>query len=83
MPVIVVAQHKDTSGDLIKQFKKATAQANIVELARELQYHHSPAKTRTEKRIHKKRLQRRLRSLKRTKNIPPIVITRMTESIQA
>lgn len=83
MPIVVTADPKDSTGDVIKQFKKMTAQADVVEIARERRYFQKPAKVRADKKIGKKRLQKRLRKLKRMKNIPPAVIVRMTESIQA
>jgi ribosomal protein S21 len=83
MPIVITATQKDNTHDLIKQFKRATALADIVQVAKDKRYFQKPAKIRADKRIQVKRLQKRLRSLKRTKNIPAAVISRLSEYLQS
>lgn len=81
MPVVVVATAKDSTGDVIKKFKKATAFANTVQIAKDRRYFTKPSQLRAAKKIEKARLGKRLRSLKRMKNISPTVIQRLTERL--
>ncbi|MCA9373182.1 30S ribosomal protein S21 [Candidatus Woesebacteria bacterium] len=83
MPIVVTAKQNDSTQDLIKQFKRATALADVVQIAKDRKFFAKPAKVRAEKKIQMKRLQKRLRSLKRTKNVPAAVIARLTEYIQS
>lgn len=82
MPIVIKANQKDSTHELIKQFKRATALADIVQIAKDGRYFQKPAKVRADKKIQMKRLQKRLRSLKRTKNVPAAVIGRLTEYLQ-
>lgn len=83
MPVVITSSGKDSTHDLIKRFKKATAAAGIVQQAKDKRFHIKKAKIRAEKKIQTNRLKRRVRSLKRMKNVPSSVITRLTERISA
>jgi len=83
MPIVITANQKDSTHDLIKQFKRATGLANIVQIAKDKRYFQKPAKLRADKKIQVKRLQKRLRSLKRTKNVPAAVIGRLSDFLQS
>lgn len=81
MPIVVTATNKDSSGDVIKKFKKATAFTNIVQIAKDRRYFVNDSQLRATKRIQMARLRKRLRSLKKTKNIPPQVIQKLTDRL--
>lgn len=81
MPVVVHATSKDSTSDVIKKFKKASAFANTVQIAKDRRYFVKPSKERSIKKIQMKRLRKRLHSLKRMKNISPTVISRLTDRL--
>ncbi|MEX0895996.1 MAG: 30S ribosomal protein S21 [Patescibacteria group bacterium] len=83
MPIIIKAQGNDSTGDVIKKFKKAAASSNVVTIAKDRAYFRKPSKLRAEKKIAHKRLQRRARSLKRMKNISPTALERINERLSA
>lgn len=70
MPIVIKARAKDTTQDLIKRFKKAIIRTDIVQMTKDGRYYQKPSKLRAVKKIELKRLGRRLRKLKRMKNIP-------------
>ena len=49
MPIVINATQKDNTHDLIKQFKRATALADIVQIAKDKRYFQKPAKIRADK----------------------------------
>lgn len=77
MPIVVLAKAKDTTHDLIKRFKKALGKTDIVQKAKDKQYFQKPSRLRAIKKIEMKRLGRRLRKLKRMKNISPLSLERL------
>jgi ribosomal protein S21 len=81
MPVIVKAHGKDSTHDVIKKFKKAVSATNTVQIAKDGMYFTKPSKTRATKKIQIKRLKRRSRSLKKMKNISPVVLQKIAERI--
>ena len=70
MPIIIKAGPKTTTNDIIRQFKKATFSANVVQIAKERRYFLKPSAKRAKKKIEFIRLRKRLRSMKRRKNSP-------------
>lgn len=81
MPIIVKAQGNDSTFDVIKKFKKATAAADIVSKARDRRYFQKPSLKRTIKKTEVRRLRKRARALKRMKNISPQVLQRIGERL--
>ena len=77
MPIVVLANSKDTTHDVIKRFKKAIGKTDLVQDAKDGKYYQKPSKLRAIKKIEMKRLGRRLRKLKRMKNISPISLERL------
>lgn len=81
MPIVVKAQGSDTTGDVIKKFKKAAASSNVVIIAKDRAFFQKPSRKRAVKKIERKRLQRRARSLKKMKNISPASLERLNERL--
>ena len=81
MPIVIKAQGKDSTHDVIKKFKKAVVASGIVQIAKDKRYFIKPSKTRADKKIEMKRLKKRARSLKRMKNVSPLVLQRIGERI--
>lgn len=81
MPIIIKAQGSESTGDVIKRFKKATISADVVQIAKDRRYYKKPSKWKAEKTIQKLRLRKRARSLKKMKNISPIAIAKLEERI--
>ncbi len=81
MPVIVKAQGSDSTYDVIKKFKKASASADTVQKARDRRFFQKPSKKRAIKKIEVKRLRRRARSLKKMKNVSAASIQRIMDRI--
>ncbi len=81
MPIIVKAHGNDSTFDVIKKFKKATAAADIVTKTRERRYFKRPSLRRTVKKTEMRRLRKRAQNLKRMKNISPQVLQRIGERL--
>ena len=81
MPIVIKAQGSESTNDVIRKFKKAVAATNIVQQAKDRAVYVKPSQKRAVKKIATKRLQRRVRKLKRMKNISPQVIQRITDRI--
>lgn len=81
MPIVIRATSKDSTHDLIKRFKKALAKTDLVQDAKDGQYFQKPSKLRAIKKIEKSRLSKRLRQLKRMKNIAPSALEKLAARI--
>lgn len=81
MPIIIRAQGSDSTNDLIKKFKKATISTDIVQIVKDRRYYQKPSKLKAVHKIEMNRLRKRARSLKKMKNISPLVLTRMNERL--
>lgn len=81
MPIVVKARGNDTTGDVIRKFKKIVAATDIVQKVKDRTYYQSPSEKRTLKLSEGRRAKKRLRSLKKMKNIPSEVISRLTKSL--
>ena len=81
MPIVIKARGSDSTNDVIKKFKKAVAQTNIVQSAKDRAFFQKPSQKRAVKKIEQKRLQRRARALKRMKNISAQVLQRIDERL--
>ncbi len=82
MPIVIRADSNDTTGDVIRKFKKATIATNVVQIAKDRRYHQKESQLRAQKKIERNRLRKKMRSLKRTKNISPESIERLRERIE-
>lgn len=82
MPVIVTARGKsDSTNDLVRRFKKAIVATDIVQKAKDRRYNLKPAAARNVQFSEKRRLKKKIRSLKKMKNISSQVIQRLTERL--
>jgi ribosomal protein S21 len=81
LPIIIKPHGSDSTGDLIKRFKKAIIATDIVQKVKDRRYYQKPSQVKAVQTIQKKRLQKRTRSLKKMKNISPQVIARLEERI--
>lgn len=82
MPIVIKPQGNSTSvGDLVKRFKKAVSRTNIVQRARDRQFFVKDSQKRAVKKIEFKRLQKRVRSLKRQKNISSAALNRIRDRL--
>lgn len=81
MPIVVKANKNQSANDLIKQFKRATASFDVVQKAKDKRFFISDAQERASRKIDSRRLQRRIRKLKKMKNISDSLIARLRERI--
>lgn len=82
MPVIVKAKNSDRTGDVIRKFKKAVAATNLVQKTKDRAYYTKPSQIKAVKKRDFKRAQKRLRSLKKQKNVTQTSLNRLLEVIQ-
>jgi ribosomal protein S21 len=83
MPIIVKAQGNDSTLDVIKKFKKAAAQSDIVQKTKDRRYYTKPSQQRAVKKTEMRRLRKRARNLKRMKNVSPLSLQRIAERLGA
>ena len=81
MPIVVKAKKNQNTSDLIRQFKKLTSAADIVQIVRDRRYHQKPSKKKSMITSERNRLKKRARSLKRMKNISPTVISKINQRL--
>lgn len=81
MPIVIKARAKDTTHDVIKRFKKVITRIDIVQKAKDGRFFQKPSKLRAVKKIELKRLGKRLRKLKRMKNIPASSLERLAQRL--
>lgn len=81
MPIIVKAQGNDSTHDVIKKFKKAVANTDIVQQAKDRRYYTKPSQQRAVRKTEIRRLRKRSRALKRMKNVSPIALGRIMERL--
>jgi ribosomal protein S21 len=82
VPVIIRAKSSDSTSDVIRKFKKAVAATDLVQKVKDRAFFQKPSKIKAVKRHDLKRAQKRLRSLKKQKNVAGGSIARLTEMIQ-
>ena len=68
MPIIIKAKSGQNSNDIIRQFKKAVAMTDIVQMVKDRRYFVKPSQIKAVKKQELIRQKKRLRSLKRRKN---------------
>lgn len=81
MPIIIKAKSGDSTHDVIKKFKKAVANSDIVQKTRDRKYFVKPSKKRAVKKTERRRLRKRSRSLKKMKNISSAALQRISERL--
>jgi ribosomal protein S21 len=81
MPIVIRAQGNDSTHDVIKKFKKAVASTDIVQMAKDRRYYTKPSQQRQVKKTEVRRLRKRARALKKTKNISPATLQRLMERL--
>jgi ribosomal protein S21 len=81
MPIIIKAQKGDSVRDLIRRFKKATAATDIVNVVKDRRYNIKPAQKMNVLKSQKRRLKKKIRSLKKMKNVSPRVTEYLTERL--
>lgn len=81
MAIVIKSNGSDSLGDLVRRFKKQTAIADVAQQARDRQFYRKDSRVRSVKKMQKNRLARRVRSLKRMKNISPATIQRLNERL--
>ena len=81
MAIVVKAKANDSTNDLIKRFKKIVVTTDIVQKVKDRQYYQRPSQVKKMAGNENRRLRRRLRGLKKMKNIPPEVIVRMHDKL--
>lgn len=70
MPIIIRAKSDDHPGDLFKKFKKIISATDIIQVVKDRRYNQKPSEVRTVRKNEIRRAKRRIRSLKKLKNIP-------------
>ena len=81
MQIVIKAQKGDSTRDLIRQFKKATAATDIVNKVKDRRFYIKRAQEMNVLKSQKRRLKNKIRSLKKMKNISPRVIEYLTERL--
>lgn len=84
MPIIVRKTNKsDSTGNLVRKFKKAVSGQDIVQRARDRRYYKKPSAVKAERLSEKRHLRKRLKTLKKMKNIHPESLRRLREKIRS
>lgn len=83
MAIVIKAQGNDGTFDVIKKFKKAVASSGIVQKAKDRRFFTKPSQERAAKKIERKRLQKRARSLKKQKNVTAASLQRIKERLSS
>ncbi|PIY80211.1 MAG: hypothetical protein COY80_04255 [Candidatus Pacebacteria bacterium CG_4_10_14_0_8_um_filter_42_14] len=81
MPIVIRAKQNDSTNDVIKRFKRAVTQVDIVQKAKDAAFFISKASMRASKRMDMNRLRRRARSLKRMKNVSELSLQRINDRL--
>lgn len=61
MPIVIKAKKNDNTGDVIKKFKKIVAIAEVLEKAKNREFHFKPSAIKNIKMNEQKRQKRRMR----------------------
>ena len=83
MTIVVKNRGNESVGDMIKRFKKISVAMDIQTLVKDRQYYERPSQVRKNYNNDNRRLRRRLRGLKKMKNISPDIIARMHEKLSS
>lgn len=83
MAVVVKAKKGDSTSNLIRNFKKAVSAQDIVTKARERRYYKKPSQIKAERKSEKRHLRKRLKTLKKMKNVSPQSLKSLREKINS
>ena len=83
MTIVVKNRGNESVNDMIKRFKKISVAMDIQTQVKDRQYHLKPSQVRKNNNNDNRRLRRRLRGLKKMKNISPEIIARMHEKLSS
>ncbi|HNV45016.1 30S ribosomal protein S21 [Candidatus Woesebacteria bacterium] len=81
LPVIIKAKKNQSTADVIRQFKKASASAGTVQIAKDRRYFAKPSRIKADKTAERSRLKKRAQSLKKRKNVSPAAIARIQQRL--
>lgn len=81
MPIIIRKTKKDSAASLMRKFKKITTYMNIVQDARDKRYYKKPSTIKAEKNSEIRHLKKKLKTLKKMKNISPQSLERLRDKI--
>ena len=77
LPIVIRAKKNQSTSDLIRQFKKAVAATGIVQIVKDRRYFQKPSKIKSLKTAELSRLKKRAHSLRKTKNISALTISKI------
>lgn len=81
MSIVVKNRGGEPVNELIKRFKKISIALDVQTLVKDRQYHLRPSQVKKNLKNDNRRLRRRLRGLKKMKNISPDIISRMSDKL--
>jgi ribosomal protein S21 len=81
MTIVVKNRGSENVNDLIKRFKKISIALDVQQLVKDRQFYLKPSQVRKNNVNDNRRLRRRLRGLKKMKNISPDIINRMHDKL--
>jgi len=77
LPIVIRAKKNQSTSDLIRQFKKAVAATGLVQIVKDRRYFQKPSKIKSLKTAENSRLRKRAHSLRKTKNISALTISKI------
>ena len=83
MTIVVKNRGNESVNDLVKRFKKISVAIDVQQIVKDRQYHLKPSQVRKNNKNDNRRLRRRLRGLKKMKNISPEIIARMHDKLSS
>jgi ribosomal protein S21 len=83
LPIVIKAKKNQSTNDLIRNFKKKVAATDIVQMVKDRRYYQKPSKIKSVAMSSKRRLKKRMHSLKKMKNTPSFVIERITRRLNS
>jgi len=81
LPVIIKAKKNQSTNDVIRQFKKASASAGTVQIAKDRRYFAKPSRIKADSTAERSRLKKRSQSLKKRKNVSPVAIAKIQQRL--
>lgn len=81
MPIIIRAKKGDSTGNLVRKFKKTISAVDLVQITRDRRYFKKPSQIKAEINAEKRHLRKKLKTLKKMKNISPQSLERLKEKI--
>jgi ribosomal protein S21 len=81
MTIVVKNHGSENVHDLVKRFKKISIALDVQQIVKDRQFYLKPSQVRKNNKNDNRRLRRRLRGLKKMKNISPDIISRMHEKL--